>query len=175
WSKVTGRPVEFFAPETGSDGKTVIQLANDVVPKYLSLSLQSKISRGDTNKEICFDDVVGYLADGAWLNDAVISYCPDVMTENRDDVHVLSSLVIQKEKFPTPPRRKPFSMKSVVLPINNSNAHWTIIIVVVDRYGELRPHFYDPLTADVEEQRDVVEIGKQLSRAFVQGRKKVWN
>ncbi|ETM48262.1 hypothetical protein L914_07167 [Phytophthora nicotianae] len=27
-------------------------------------------------------------------------------------------------------------------------------------------------TADVEEQRDVVEIGKQLSRAFVQGRKK---
>ncbi|ETI48540.1 hypothetical protein F443_07442 [Phytophthora nicotianae P1569] len=44
-------------------------------------------------------------------------------------------------------------MKSVVLPINNSNAHWTIIIVVVDRY----------------------EIGKQLSRAFVQGRKKVWN
>ncbi|ETN16755.1 hypothetical protein PPTG_21779 [Phytophthora nicotianae INRA-310] len=28
-------------------------------------------------------------------------------------------------------------------------------------------------TADVEEQRNVVEIGKQLSRAFVQGRKKV--
>ncbi|ETI32656.1 hypothetical protein F441_20457, partial [Phytophthora nicotianae CJ01A1] len=27
-------------------------------------------------------------------------------------------------------------------------------------------------TADVEEQRNVVEIGKQLSRAFVQGRKK---
>ncbi|ETL26464.1 hypothetical protein L916_19878, partial [Phytophthora nicotianae] len=43
-------------------------------------------------------------------------------------------------------------MKSVVLPINHSNAHWTIIIVVVDRH----------------------EIGKQLSRAFVQGRKKEW-
>ncbi|ETK73022.1 hypothetical protein L917_19738 [Phytophthora nicotianae] len=35
-------------------------------------------------------------------------------------------------------------MKSVVLPINHSNAHWTIIIVVVDRHGELRPHLYDP-------------------------------
>ncbi|ETP02491.1 hypothetical protein F441_20456 [Phytophthora nicotianae CJ01A1] len=116
----------------------LIQLANDVVPKYLSLSLQSKISRGDTNKSIYFDDVVGYLADGAWLNEAVISYCLDVRTENRDDVHVLSSLVIQKEKFPTPPRRKRFSMKSVVLPINHSNAHWTIIIVVVDRHGMAR-------------------------------------
>ncbi|KAG1713189.1 hypothetical protein DVH05_000909 [Phytophthora capsici] len=160
WSKVTGRPVELFALETGSNGNTahdarqrLAQLASDVMSTYLKLSLQSKVQRRDSNMEIAFDEVVGFLADDRWLNDAIISYSLAVMSENQKGVHVLSSLVVKNEKFPTPPPLKLFSMEFIVLPINEASCHWILIVVTVERHGVLRAHIYDPMMPGVPKRK----------------------
>ncbi|OWZ16717.1 hypothetical protein PHMEG_0009441 [Phytophthora megakarya] len=118
---------------------------------YLTGCMQSKFYREDSTKEIRFDEVVGYLTNNAWLNDAVISYCLAIMSEVQEPhvkVYMLSSLVVGR-KFPTPPKRKLFSMKFVMLSVNNANNHWALILLHVQRYGELRVQFYDPLSGDL--------------------------
>ncbi|RLN89274.1 hypothetical protein BBJ28_00024174 [Nothophytophthora sp. Chile5] len=44
------------------------------------------------------------------------------------------------------PAYKLFSFKYLVLPVNHSNSHWTLIIVTTEPYGMLSVHFYDPLS-----------------------------
>ncbi|KAG1712708.1 hypothetical protein DVH05_000448 [Phytophthora capsici] len=60
--------------------------------------------------EIAFDEVVEFLAEDRWLNDAIISYALAIMSENKKGVHMLSSLVVKNEKFFSPPPLKLFSM-----------------------------------------------------------------
>ncbi|RLN94433.1 hypothetical protein BBJ28_00025922 [Nothophytophthora sp. Chile5] len=44
------------------------------------------------------------------------------------------------------PAYKLFSFKYLVLSVNHSNSHWTLIIVTTEPYGMLSVHFYDPLS-----------------------------
>ncbi|KAF1788593.1 Ulp1 protease family, C-terminal catalytic domain [Phytophthora cactorum] len=104
-----------------------------------------KFYHKDSTKGIYFEEVVGYVAGHAWLNDAVVSYVSDVITASQVGVHVLSSFVVDNEKFPSPPRSKLFSMKFIVLPANIKRSHWTLIVVAVHRHGMMTVHMYDSL------------------------------
>ncbi|KAG7376943.1 hypothetical protein PHYPSEUDO_012389 [Phytophthora pseudosyringae] len=153
WSKVTSRSVEFFAHETASCGRAaneaqprLVQLASVVVTSYVSYCMQSQLYKEDASKEICFNQVVGFLAEDAWLNDAVISYALAVMSEDQNDVHIMSSLVVERHKYPNPPRLKQFSMKFIMLHVIHASNHWTLVIVAVQRYEVVRVPFYDPVS-----------------------------
>ncbi|KAI9994391.1 hypothetical protein PInf_011005 [Phytophthora infestans] len=140
WAKVTGRPVEFFAEETDSSGKPsaeskqmLVYLASGISAVFDTVCLRTKFYHKNPMQGIYFEEVVGYVADRAWLNDAVLNYALDVITCNQIGVHALSSIVVGSEKFPSPPRSKLFSMKFIVLPVNIEKCHWTLILI---RYGE---------------------------------------
>ncbi|KAG2790102.1 hypothetical protein PC129_g22304 [Phytophthora cactorum] len=78
------------------------------------------------------------------LSNDEVSYALNVMQGSNMGVHVLSSLVIDLENFPAPPRLKLFSMKLIVLPVNIASYHWTPIGVAMHRHGKLTVHMYDP-------------------------------
>ncbi|KAG4050261.1 hypothetical protein PC123_g14497 [Phytophthora cactorum] len=148
--KVTGRPVEVSAGETASSGKTapeakqgLAHLASEVSAVFATVCFRTKFYHKVSTKGIYFEEVVGYVAGHAWLNDAVVSYVSDVITASQVGVHVLSSFVVDYEKFPSPPRSTFISMKFIVLPANIKRSHWTLIVVAVHRYGVMTMHMYD--------------------------------
>ncbi|ETO77342.1 hypothetical protein F444_07466 [Phytophthora nicotianae P1976] len=152
WMKVTGRPIEFFAAQTDSDGKAapeakqrLTHLSSEVSAMFSSACCHTKFYHKDPTKGIFFQEVVGYVADRAWLNDAVLNYALDIITTSHLGVHVLSSFVADQRTFPSPPRAKLFSMRFVILPINIESSHWTLIVVAVHRHGTITVHMYDPL------------------------------
>ncbi|KAG3076028.1 hypothetical protein PI125_g21617 [Phytophthora idaei] len=111
WMKVTGWPVEFFADETASAGKLapeakqrLAHLASEVSAVFATVCFRTKFYHKDSTKGIYFEEVVGYVAGHAWLNNAVVSYVSDVITASQVGVHVLSSFVVDNEKFPSPPQ-----------------------------------------------------------------------
>ncbi|KAG6950661.1 hypothetical protein JG688_00014066, partial [Phytophthora aleatoria] len=146
WMKIR-RPVEVFADETASSGKPapeakqrLAHLASEVSAVFATVCFRTKFYHKDSTKGIYFEEVVGYVAGYAWLNDAVVSYVSDVITASQVGVHVLSSFVVDNEKFPSPPRSKLFSMKFIVLLANIKRSHWTLIVVAVHRHGMMTVH-----------------------------------
>ncbi|KAG3034615.1 hypothetical protein PC120_g1299 [Phytophthora cactorum] len=159
--KVTGRPVEVSAGETASSGKTapeakqgLAHLASEVSAVFATVCFRTKFYHKVSTKGIYFEEVVGYVAGHAWLNDAVVSYVSDVITASQVGVHVLSSFVVDYEKFPSPPRSTFISMKFIVLPANIKRSHWTLIVVAVHRYGVMTMHMYDSYVLHLGMPRD---------------------